>query len=105
MTKTNQLHPGRIIAAQLGVALRLLGAKDLLLTEDGEGGLDFRVGKNPKRVTHISVTLTASDTYDLRFVRYSPSKRTTLTLATYDGIYADMMKDLIADETGLYTSF
>ena len=88
------------IRQQLGnKALFMLGAKALC------GGLDslsFKIGRNDKGVTHIRIRLTPDDLYNVEFLRI---RRFEIeTLASCDGIYADMLHSVIESETGLYTS-
>ncbi len=95
------------IANQLGFALNMIGAKNLISYSDG---LSFRIGRNPKRVNYVKITLNASDLYDVSFQRV-PSVRQlcngaeTKTISESLGVYASNLKDVIETHTGLYTSF
>ena len=56
---------GQTIANQIGRrAFFMIGAKNLATTNNG---LQFKVGRNAKRVTHIKVELTSMDDYTMTF--------------------------------------
>ncbi|MFA7291893.1 MAG: hypothetical protein WC023_06550 [Rhodocyclaceae bacterium] len=78
----------------------MTGATNFVGREDG---LSFKVGRNAKRVTHVRVTLTPADLYE---VEYLAIRGTTIRpVAKSEGVYADMLRDDFTRETGLYTSF
>lgn len=88
-----------IIKNQIGnKALYMMGAKNLAT---GGDDLSFRV-RGSKRVNHVKIALNASDTYDITFGKILGLKFNVV--ASHDGIYCDMMHDLIEKETGLYLS-
>ena len=80
-------------------AFFMLGAKNLVGHSDG---LSFRVGRNAKGVTHVTVTLLPSDTYRVHFQRVWGTKVTTK--ADHEGVYVDSLHQIIEAETGMYTS-
>lgn len=100
-----------IIVQQIGNrAFAMMGAKNLL---GGDDRLQFKIGKNAKGVTHITVILDASDTYTVKFdkvTKYRMNARTgemvggAKTLAELDGVYVDSLKAVIESNTGLYLS-
>lgn len=83
----------------------MFGAKDLV---DTGRGLRFRVGRNPKKVTHIAIDLDASDTYTVTFIR-QPSVRAWAkgaeikTLGEFEMVYAESLHELLESNTGLAT--
>jgi hypothetical protein len=103
------------ILEQLGGAkfIMMTGAKDLLAfgaTDRHQGGeasvnngLSFRLGRNAKSVSHVTIELTPLDTYTVRFLRTRGVK--CKVLAEYEDVYEDMLTELIRSETGLETSF
>jgi len=92
---------GQTIAQQIGnKAFAMMGAKNLMTTENG---LQWKVGRNAKGVTHITVTLDPSDTYIVKFQKVGRGYKVT-DLATFEGIYADMLHTTIEHNTGLYLS-
>ena len=96
-------NPATIIRDQLGGAcLALLGAKDLFATKKGQA-LQFKIGKGPKGVNLIEIELDPSDTYTVTFSRIWGLKVTEK--GKFSDVYADMLLDLIEDNTGLYTRF
>ena len=92
---------GQIIADQIGNrAFAMMGAKNLMLTENG---LQWKVGRNAKGVTHITVTLHPSDTYIVKFQKVTRKCNVT-DIATLEGVYADMLHTAIEQNTGMYLS-
>ena len=94
------------IAQQLGFALRMIGAKNLISHSDG---LSFRIGRNSKRINYIKITLNASDLYDITFqqvpsVRQICNGKEVKTIAESFDVYASGLKGAIERNTGLYTS-
>lgn len=77
----------------------MTGAKNL---GAGENYLSFKIGRNPKGVTHVKITLTPMDLYDMEFfkVRGTSFKK----VSEIDGVYFDQLQDIFTDRTGLYTS-
>lgn len=91
------------IQAQIGrMAFKMMGAKNLV---GDTNSLQFKIGRNAKKVTHIVVTLDPSDTYRVEFVHYGRApKHTRTTIASLDGVFADMLRSIIEGNTGLFLS-
>ena len=95
------MNVAEIIADQIGhKAFYMLGAYNLLNHGDEEKALSFRI-KGSRKVNYIKISLTPADLYDIEFgkvwgLNYKVVK-------TVEGVYADMMHDLIEQNTGLYT--
>ena len=92
------------IARQVGGrAMKMMGGSTLV---GGEDHLTWKVGRgakaNGKTVTHIKVTLTPEDLYDVEFF-YCRGVNVS-TIAKAEGIYADMLKATIEENTGFYLS-
>lgn len=104
--KAAQLEVANEIKRQIGrSALFMIGAKNFIgLTGENHrlGGLTFKIGRNAKKVTHITIHLDYNDTYTIQFFRVWGSKISQL--GDFDGVYCDMLHSLIESETGLYTS-
>lgn len=85
---------GQTIANQIGNrAFVMMGARSLVTLEDG---LQFKIGRNPKKITTIVVRLDPNDTYTVEFWR-------GMRLAKdIDFVYADDLEHVIEDNTGLY---
>ena len=86
-------------------ALYMIGAKNLTKGKDrkGQSYIQFKIGRNSKSINTIRVTYNRGlDLYDISFgaIRKGEFK----SKANHEGVYADMLKDLIEKETGLYTS-
>ena len=98
------LQIANTIRTQLGNrALFMIGAKDLVATETG---LQFRIGRNAKSVNQIVINLDPSDTYTVEFRRTRMSRKTGYSnkvVSSLEGVYADMLHDVIESGTGLAT--
>lgn len=92
------------IAKQIGnKAFTMMGASNLVDT--GEG-LQFKIGRNPKSITHVTIKLEeASDTYKVEFIRLgrAPSYKIT-TFGEFEDVHAGQLRELIEQNTGLYLS-
>ena len=101
-TTTTDLHVADTIAAQNGGrALAMFGARDLGGSRDGS--LTFRIGANRAKATHIRVTLTPADLYQVEVIKISRRYDVT-TLRTIDGVSAEQLAETIGSATGLYWS-
>ena len=93
-------HVAKEIANQIGNrALFMIGAKQLVADTNK---LMFKVGRNANKINHITIELTADDLYKMTF-RYIHGMNITVR-AEHEGIYCDMLNQMIEKETGLYTS-
>lgn len=77
----------------------MTGASNLLGRPDG---LSFKVGRNPKGVTHVRVTLTAMDDYTVEFLRIRGTK--VQPVGYTEGVYDDSLARVFRANTGLETS-
>ncbi len=92
------------IAQQIGGrAFMMMGAKNKLGDHDS---LSFKIGRNAKKVTHITVTLRGDDTYSVDFLRCRRERgvMTTREIACDEGVYNDQLRAVIEAGTGLYLS-
>mgnify|MGYP000263801300 CR=1 FL=1 len=89
-----------------------IGAKDFFSDDDGNS-LVFKIGKGAKnKINHIKISLNATDTYDVTFSAISRKKDKAMgiylpssnVVSTHEGIYNDMLKSIVEDETGFYLS-
>jgi len=92
-TMINQLGGGRF--------RMMTGAKDFVF-DNSKKSLTFKIGRNAKGVTHVRITLNGRDLYDVEWLAVRGGKVTTK--AKDDGIYADMLRDVFENRTGMYTS-
>jgi len=92
------------ILTQLGgrMFIVMTGSKNFL---GSEKSLTMKIGSNGKRVTHVIVTLTPADTYDMEFLRVRSTKNgiTRDLVKSVCGVYCDQLQDEFAAATGLYT--
>lgn len=100
MTTTSDLTVANTIRDQIGhPAFVMMGAKDLA---GGSDNLQFKVGANAKKVTHVRVVLDPSDTYTVTF--YKCRGASIKELAAQSLVYADQLRKVIETHTGLYLS-
>ena len=69
----------------------------------GPNGMSFKIGKNSKRVNHVTIDLDRGrDLYNMKFdwvtIKGIKNKK------TLKGIYADQLQDMFTKYTGMYTS-
>lgn len=83
---------------QLGTALPMMGAKDLVA---GNDALYFRIGRNPKGVNKVSITL-AADLYTVTAFKVDRYGNWTQK-GQAEGVYADQLHQVLESLTGLYT--
>jgi hypothetical protein len=92
----------REIARQLGSqTLALLGATQLV---GGENFLQFKI-KGCRKINCIKIVLDANDTYTVEFWKVNARTDEVVKVSEHEGIYFDMLHDLIERHTGLYTTF
>jgi hypothetical protein len=101
---SNQI--ARTIREQIGHrALTMIGASTFLALESA---LAFKVGRNPKGASHVTVTLAPDDTYTVKSERFRMSRATMAVscklIAETSDIYAEQLCQAIEAVTGLYTS-
>jgi hypothetical protein len=91
------LTVAKTILAQLGGErfVMMTGATSFIGSADS---LTFKVGSNPKRVTHVRVTLTPDDLYDMTFFRAGKGPQ------SHDGVHREMLQEVFGAHTGLDAS-
>jgi len=98
--EATNMQVANTIRKQLGnKAIAMMGAKNLV---GGDKYLSFRIGRNSKGVNYIKITLTSMDLYDIEFGNIRGMNYKVKYEAK--GIYADMMHDVIEQNTGMYLS-
>jgi hypothetical protein len=81
-----------------------LGGKSFVMTSGATGlvgsadSLAFKLGRNPKRVTHVRVTLKCDGLYDMTFFTIGKGPQ------SHDGIYREMLQEVFGANTGLYSA-
>lgn len=92
----------REIARQLGTqTLALLGATKLV---GDTNSLQFKI-KGCRKINCIKIVLDPSDTYTVEFWKINARTDEVVKVSEHNGIYFDMLHDLIERKTGLYTTF
>jgi hypothetical protein len=99
MSETNLQTANTILEQIGGKALYMFGTKNKVAIDRG---VQFKIGRNAGKVTHVRVTLTPADLYDVEFLKVRGTKCTTIS--TTEGAYADMLTDLISNATGMAAS-
>ena len=101
ISKKEQITIAHTIIEQLG-GLRffvMTGAKAPIALESG---VSFKIGSNPKGITHVRVILTANDDYTMEFLKIR-STATHKLVSKVEGVYNDNLQDVFTAHTGLYT--
>lgn len=57
--------------------------------------------KGSKKANYLRIELTPSDLYHMKFLKVWGTK--SKEVAEYDRVYADMLRDIFTEVTGLYT--
>jgi hypothetical protein len=97
----NNLETATTIYQQLGGQRFsvMTGAKNFGGTENS---LSFKVGRNAGGVTHVKITLTPMDEYNMEFLAVRGT--TIREVKRFDGVYCDQLTDLFTEVTGMHTS-
>jgi hypothetical protein len=88
----------KTILQQLGgnKFIAMTGAKNLGHTNKG---LQMKIGRNSKGITHVIINLKASDTYEMEFIKLRGSSRKVVKKVS--GVYNDMLGKIFTKYTGL----
>ena len=98
----SDLTIAREIMRQLGPqAVALLGANSIV---GGENFLQFSI-RGCRKINKIRIELDPSDTYTVSFWHIGRGGENVRKIAEREGVYCDMLHDVIESETGLYTTF
>jgi hypothetical protein len=91
------LTVAKTILARLGGErfVMMSGATDLVGSMDS---LTFKLGRNPERVTHVRITLSPDDLYDVTFFKAGKGPQ------SQDGVHCEMLQEVFGANTGLYTA-
>ena len=93
------LKPYEVILQQLGGNrfVAMTGAKNLGTSTKKD--LSFSIGRNAKKVTHVKITLTSADLYDVKFINARGAK--IKVLKKVKGVYGDMLPKIFKKYTGM----
>ena len=94
------MKTAQIILEQLGgnKFIVMTGCKNFVASNNS---LSMQLSRNMSKATHMTVTLTSLDLYDVKFV--SCRNYSINTVKEYTGVYADMLQSIFTDVTGLDT--
>ena len=90
----------KTILQQLGgnKFIAMTGAKNLGFTNNG---LQMKIGRNSKGITHVIISLKSTDTYDVEFIKMRGVNRKVVK--KLKGVYADQLGKIFTKFTGLRT--
>ena len=90
----------KTILQQLGgnKFIAMTGAKNLGFTNNG---LQMKIGRNSKGITHVIISLKSTDTYDVKFIKMRGVNRKVVK--KLKGVYADQLGKIFTKFTGLRT--
>ena len=93
-----------MILQQLG-GRKFIAMTGATLSHDGDKKLNARI-KGSKKYNHIEITYNSQDLYDIRFIKFGGSKTMYAIKKDdrFENVYADMMKGIIEEKTGLFLS-
>jgi hypothetical protein len=103
-TESRHMEVARNIQAQIARGLFMIGASNLLAVDEPLPGLQFKIMKNAKKVTHVRIELAADDTYTVSFHKVTRGSWETQELARVEMVYVDALAKTIEAHTGLYLS-
>ena len=107
MTSETTKIEAETILNQLGGTRRLAmmtGAKSFSFGSDnGNTYVQFRVGRNAKKINLVKITLNGSDTYTTEFM-WATTKAITVK-SEFAGVYNDMLQEIFESSTGMYLTF
>jgi hypothetical protein len=90
---------GKTIYNQLGnKTLFMIGAKNLTVNKKGAS---FKIMRNSKKITHISIEMNSMDLYDVTFYNCRNYQYKIINKA--NNIYNDQLNSIIEVNTGLAT--
>ena len=90
---------------QLGGRLfgSMVGAKNLVSLSEGNGGIQFNIGKGAKNgINKVRISLNNNDTYDIEFLRVHGTKVTPKEKVS--DVYAEDLARVFENNTGLFTA-
>ena len=102
-----QIMVAKIILEQMGGGefVAMTGSKNFI---DLGNGLRMNLTRNKTSANRLEITLDReTDTYTMKFSRQTFSKKTfevsKKDIALHEGVYCDMLEEMFASTTGLYT--
>jgi len=102
---TNAAQVAQTILAQLGGNrfIAMTGAKNFTRAEDGRGRLAFKLPRKANDgINYVAVTLNQMDTYDVDFLSITGLK--VREVSDFSNVYADQLRTIFEETTGLRTS-
>lgn len=81
--------------------IAMTGAKSFV-KDSKNNKLFFKIGTNPKKVTHVTITLNGKDLYDIEFLKIRGVDINKV--AEFKDIDAENLRDVFEKNTGLHVS-
>jgi len=81
--------------------IAMTGAKNFV-KNDKERSITFKIPKAKSGITHVKITLTSMDVYNVEFISVRGTK--IKKVKEVKGIYNDQLQKIFTQYTGLYTS-
>lgn len=104
-TKEEQKQIAATILTQLGGRrfMAMTGSKNMLFDDKG---LRMDLTRNKSGANKLQIDYNDDDTYTMKFMKFIFSKNTfeCLDKGTFESVYADQLRSIFTDSTGLYTS-
>ena len=92
-TILQQLGGNRFIA--------MTGCKNFVGSDDT---LTFKLARNVNGISHFAITLDVNDLYRVEARRWNARRLDYTIVAVHSNVYADQLRAVFENETGLYTS-
>lgn len=104
MTKEQSMTIIETISQQIGGGKALAMTGGSFIADTSKCRLIFKF-KGSKKANQVYITyLEGADLYEMKFIKYSPSKMTVKEIETFDNVYAEDLISLFESTTGLYLS-
>ena len=102
-----QREVSNTILDQLGAMrfITMMGAKNI---HSHRYGISFNIGRNCTSTNYVVIALEANDTYTMSFMKSWINRKTCehkiKVNAEFKGVYADKLRDIFTQATGMQTS-
>lgn len=78
----------------------MTGAKNFL-QDDVIQKLTMKIGRNAKKVTHVTISVNALDLYDITFLNIRGFNEPKV-MSSFENVYAENMREIFESQTGMY---
>jgi hypothetical protein len=103
LTESQAIAANTILNQISKQTLFILGAKNIIFSSDGCGGVSFKTMKvSSEYANHIKIVLDDNDTYTMTFSHIYGIRMKRID--EVKGVYCEMLHDMIEEHTGLTTT-